>query len=121
MYTLLFIRHSFVRLYSCEKSRLYSCEKSQPTLAQGIWGPKLLELNVMNVCLLSKRIWKLKNGQGVWQDLLRIKYVKKTVSSYEKKTRAISLLQGIMNVKDLFYRFCREKMVMVKGKVLGRS
>jgi len=35
-----------------------------------------MSLEIQNVCLLSKWLYKLVNEDGVWQDLLRKKYLK---------------------------------------------
>ena len=39
-------------------------------------GLGVLKLDVQNKCILSKWIFKLLNGDGVWQQLLRNKYLK---------------------------------------------
>ena len=41
---------------------------------QGGFG--VLNLDVHNMCLLSKWLFRLLNGDGVWQQLLRNKYLK---------------------------------------------
>jgi hypothetical protein len=39
-------------------------------------GLRVLDFEVFNECLLSKWLWKLENSEGMWQNLLRAKYVK---------------------------------------------
>ena len=39
-------------------------------------GLGVLNLDIMNRCLLSKWLFKLLNGDGLWQNLLRNKYLK---------------------------------------------
>jgi hypothetical protein len=39
-------------------------------------GLGVLNLDVQNKCLLSKWLFKLLNGDGIWQQLLRNKYLK---------------------------------------------
>jgi hypothetical protein len=51
-----------------------------PTETQGGLGIQNLELQ--NKCLLSKWLFKLLNEDGMWQELLRNKYIKdKTLGS----------------------------------------
>jgi hypothetical protein len=71
----------------------------QPPLAMAslpIWGPQtfggpvlshsphalvdgpglgVLNLDIMNICLLCKWLWKLENEDGAWQSILRKKYL----------------------------------------------
>ena len=35
-----------------------------------------MNLEIQNICLLSKWLYKLVNEDGIWQDLLRKKYLK---------------------------------------------
>jgi hypothetical protein len=47
-----------------------------------------MNLEIQNVCLLSKWLYKLVNEDGVWQDLLRKKYLKnKTIGEVHWKPR----------------------------------
>ena len=39
-------------------------------------GLGVMDLEVMNKCLLSKWLWKLETSDGMWQELLRNKYIK---------------------------------------------
>jgi hypothetical protein len=36
------------------------------------------DLRLMNQSLLSKWWWKLENGEGMWQEIVRQKYVKQS-------------------------------------------
>lgn len=50
-------------------------------------GLGVLNLKTMNVALLGKWLWKLENEQGLWQEILRKKYLKNsTLSQVEFKT-----------------------------------
>ncbi|WVZ76812.1 hypothetical protein U9M48_024743, partial [Paspalum notatum var. saurae] len=40
------------------------------------WGLGIIDLEVQNKCLLSKWLYKLTNEDGIWQSLLRNKYLK---------------------------------------------
>jgi hypothetical protein len=39
-------------------------------------GLGILNLEIKNICLLSKWLYKLINEDGIWQELLRKKYLK---------------------------------------------
>jgi hypothetical protein len=60
-------------------------------------------LEVQNRCLLSKWLYKLINEDGVWQELLRKKYLKnKTLGETYWKPGDSHFLSGLMKVKDQF-------------------
>jgi hypothetical protein len=40
-------------------------------------GLGIKNLRRMNISLLCKWWWKAKNGEGIWQDIIRKKYMKK--------------------------------------------
>jgi hypothetical protein len=49
-------------------------------------GMGIIDLDIQNKCLLSKWVFKLLNEDGVWQQMLRKKYLKgKTLSQVEKQ------------------------------------
>jgi hypothetical protein len=61
---------------------------------QGGLGIQNLELQ--NKCLLIKWLFKLLNEDGMWQELLRNKYIKdKTLGSYHKKTNRLPFLEKL--------------------------
>jgi hypothetical protein len=47
----------------------------------------------MNKCLISKWIWKLENSEGIWQDVVRAKYLQKNMLSQELR-EVIILISG---------------------------
>jgi len=72
---------------------------------QGIGGGGLgiKNLDIQNMCLLSKWIFKLINKEGIWQNLLRNKYLKnQTIAQVEKKA---GFWVGLMKVKDNFLSY----------------
>ena len=74
-------------------------------------GLGILDLDIMNICLLCKWIWKLENGSGMWQDLARKKYLSRcTLRDSKKKPGHSHFWQGLMKVKPIFLQYCR-KMV----------
>ena len=60
-------------------------------------------LDIQNKCLLSKWLFKLCNEDGLWQELLRNKYLKgQSLSQIEKKTGDSFFWSGLMGVKNHF-------------------
>jgi hypothetical protein len=60
----------------------------------------------MNTALLSKWIYKLLTSDGMWQQLLRNKYVgSKPLSQVEWKLGDSHFLSGLMKVKPGFFRY----------------
>jgi hypothetical protein len=69
---------------------------------KSVWGLDILDLEMQNKCLLSKWILKLLNEEGLWQHILKRKYLKnKTLSQVEKKKGNSHLWLGLMEVKKL--------------------
>jgi hypothetical protein len=61
-------------------------------------------LELKNKCLLSKWLFKLLNEEGVWQELLRNKYLNaKTLSQVQAKPTDSQFWKGLMMVKDEFF------------------
>ena len=62
-----------------------------------------MNLEIQNVCLLSKWLYKLVNEDGIWQDLLRKKYLKnKIIGEVHWKPGDSHLWSGLMKAKDRF-------------------
>ena len=62
-----------------------------------------MNLEIQNVSLLSKWLYKLVNEDGVWQDLLRKKYLKnKTIGEAHWKPGDSHFWSGLMKAKDRF-------------------
>jgi len=69
-------------------------------------GLGIQNLDIQNKCLLSKWLFKLLNEDGMWQELLRNKYIKdKTLGSCVKKPTDSHFWKSLMNVKDVFMDF----------------
>jgi len=61
----------------------------------------IMNLELQNRCLLSKWLFKFCNEEGMWQDLIKNKYLKnKTLSQVEKKAGASHFWASLMGVKD---------------------
>jgi hypothetical protein len=76
---------------------------------QGGLGIEVLELK--NMCLLSKWLFKLLHEEGMWQQLLHNKYIKnKTLPQVESKPTDSPFWKGLMRVKP---EFCKRGMFKV--------
>jgi hypothetical protein len=66
-------------------------------------GLGIQNLDIQNKCLLSKWLFKLCNEEGIWQELLRNKYLKdKTLRQVNKKPGDSYFWTSLMGVKDKF-------------------
>jgi len=71
---------------------------------KSVGGLGIINLDTQNKCLLSKWLFKLLNEEGLWQDLLRKKYLKnKTLSQVEKRKGDSQFWSGLMEVKKDFF------------------
>jgi hypothetical protein len=62
-----------------------------------------LNLEIQNKCLLSKWLYKLPNEEGIWQSLLRRKYLaNQTLSQAQRRALDSHFWSGLMKIKDLF-------------------
>ena len=66
-------------------------------------GLGVLNLDVHNKCLLSKWLFKLLNGDGVWQQLLKSKYLRdKTLTQVQYKPGDSQFWASLTKVKREF-------------------
>ena len=66
-------------------------------------GSGIQNLDIQNKCLLSKWLFKLCNEEGIWQELLRNKYLKdKTLGQVNEKPRDSYFWTSLMGVNDNF-------------------
>jgi hypothetical protein len=61
-------------------------------------GLGVLDLQKMNEALLAKWIWRLENSSGLWQTIIN---------------------QGILSVRDKFYKYCKKILAMVGVQASG--
>jgi hypothetical protein len=67
-----------------------------------VGGLGIMDLDTQNQCLLGKWVFKLLNEDGMWQRLLRKKYLgTKTLTQLAKKPGDSHFWSGLMDVKDL--------------------
>jgi hypothetical protein len=75
---------------------------------KSVGGMCIIELDAQNKCLLSKWIVKLLNGDGLWQQVLKKKYLKgRTLSQVAKKKGDSHFWSVLMEVKDLVLQIGR--------------
>ena len=75
-------------------------------------GLGIQDLDIQNKYLLRKWLYKLCNEEGLWQDLLRNKYLKhRTLSQTSKKNGEFTFLVKPDGVKDQFLNLGRFKLV----------
>jgi Zn/Cd-binding protein ZinT len=69
---------------------------------KSVRGMGIIDLDTQNKCLLSKWVAKLLNEDGMWQQVLKKKYLKRrTLSQVVKKKGDSHFWVGLMEVKDL--------------------
>ena len=66
-------------------------------------GLGIQNLEIQNMCLLSKWLFKLCNEDELWQSLLKNKYLSnKTIGGCTKRSSDTHFWKGLMKVKDQF-------------------
>ena len=68
----------------------------------------------MNISLLCKWWWKLEKGDGIWQEIVRKKYLSRSCVSMVKRKQSNSpVWKDLLKVKDVYMK--GRKMVVGKG------
>jgi hypothetical protein len=81
---------------------------------QGGLGVELLEIK-KNSCLLSKWLYKHLSEEGLWQQLLKNKYLsQKTLTEVESRPTDSPFWKGLIKVKGEF--FSRDSLKLAQGK-----
>lgn len=71
-------------------------------------GLGVTNLDVKNVSLLCKWLWRLENKEGDWQELIRAKYLKKkTLTQCESSLNNSHFWNGLMEVNNIFFSYCQ--------------
>ena len=66
-------------------------------------GLGIQNLEIQNICLLSKWLFKLHNEDGLWQSILKNKYLSnKTIGGCTSRSSDSHFWKGLMKVKDQF-------------------
>ena len=90
--------------YRLTRWSVLCCSKDQGGLG-------ILNLDAQNKYLLSKWLFKLINEQGVWQTLLRRKYLRfKSLTQVEYSPGDSHFWSGLMRVKPEFLRWGKFKL-----------
>jgi hypothetical protein len=59
-------------------------------------GLGILDLRNMNISLLTKWLWRLETSDGLWQKIIRHKYIKDNPLIVVEKRKYISVLEGAL-------------------------
>lgn len=79
-------------------------------------GLGVKDLHKQNISLLTKWWWKLETQQGLWQEVIRAKYMKKdTVTSIKSKFSDSPMWKATMKVKE--YYLAGRKVVLNSGNL----
>jgi hypothetical protein len=89
---------------SQKKCRLMKCSIVCQPKDQG--GLGIQNLEIQNQCLLNKWLFKLINEDGLWQIIIRNKYLAgQTIGKVDRKPRDSHLWSGLMKGKETFLRY----------------
>jgi hypothetical protein len=87
-----------------KKCRLMKCSIVCQPKDQG--GLGIQNLEIQNQCLLNKWLFKLINEDGLWQIIIRNKYLAgQTIGKVDRKPRDSHLWSGLMKGKETFLRY----------------
>jgi hypothetical protein len=79
--------------------------------AKNIGGLGILNLRWMNISLLTKWLWKLEKEDGLWQTIVKKKYMKgKPLSVLKKKQGDSQFWRGIMDNKE---EYCKNRKMEI--------
>jgi hypothetical protein len=69
----------------------------------------------MNISLLCKWWWKAENGEGIWQDIIKKKYLKKgMICLLSKNPKNSPLWNDLLKVRNVYLK--GRSMVVGNGK-----
>ena len=71
-------------------------------------GLGITNLEIKNISLLCKWLWRLENEEGDWQEMIRAKYLsRKTLVQCEASRGNSHFWNGLLSIKDIFYSCCQ--------------
>jgi len=74
-------------------------------------GIGIKDLRKMNISLLSKWWWKLDKGNGLWQQIIKYKYIKNgSITTLSHRQNDSAVWNDLLKIKDV-YLYGRKKMV----------
>jgi hypothetical protein len=91
---------------------------------RGQGGLGVLDLHKMNEALLAKWHCKLENSNGLWQTIIRYKYIKgRPIISLKKRQSDSHFWKGVLDTRDNFYKYCKKKwvteVILASGIIFG--
>src|SRR4051812_37762901 len=96
--------------------------------SQRAGGLGVTNIDLKNISLLCKWVWKLENEDGMWQEMIKVKYLRKKTLTQCRPSPAYShFWSGIVSIKNLFYTCCERllgdgrKMRFWEDKWLGKK
>ena len=98
-----YYRSRFLWQYDNHKKKYRLIKWNILSKPRSLGGMGIIDLEMQNICLLSKWLFRPINEDGIWQDVLRRKYLNnKSLSQAHKKPGDSQFWSGLMEVKDLF-------------------
>jgi hypothetical protein len=82
-------------------------------------GLGILDLRNMNISLLTKWLWRLETSDGLWEKIIRHKYIKDNPLVVVEKQNISQFWRGLLENKDSFHKFCTKKWGMEPIHVFG--
>lgn len=74
-----------------------------------------MNLETMNDALMAKWLWNIENSNGLWQKIIKEKYIKgKPLISVRQKQDDSHFWKKIPSLRDVFYRHC--KIIVGNGR-----
>jgi hypothetical protein len=75
----------------------------------------------MNKALLAEWFWKLETEEGIWQTIIKHKYVKgNCISSVRHRAGDSQFWSELLEVKECFFSIARKRLGMEKIRDSGR-
>lgn len=69
----------------------------------------------MNISLLCKWCWKLENGVGLWQDIIKFKYLKNaSICTVSHRQNDSPIWSDLLKVRDIYLQ--GRKITVKNGK-----
>lgn len=74
-------------------------------------GLGVTDISIKNICVLCKWLWKLETSDGIWQQLIRNKYLRtKSIHEFNVKAAKSQFWAGLIHIREIFYRYCRKEV-----------
>ena len=74
------------------------------------------DLRKQNISLLVKWWWKLETQEGLWQKIVKAKYLRnKTIASVRPRVSDSPCWKNLLKVKEIY--FCGRRVILKRGDV----